>query len=79
MSKDARASKKELDQNLIDKAIGKLHRLRSAVTEGSISLVDGRVEDTWNLLRSDELVCNVLSIDIDYADVIFTEPNPKND
>ncbi|MGM0234173.1 hypothetical protein IGJ10_002749 [Enterococcus sp. AZ094] len=36
MSKDARASKKELDQNLIDKAIGKLHRLKSAVTEESI-------------------------------------------
>lgn len=78
MSKDARASKKELDQNLIDKAIGKLHRLRSAVTEGSISLVDGRVEDTWNLLRSDELVCNVLSIGIDYVDNVFTEQNPKN-
>lgn len=79
MSKDARASKKELDQNLIDKAIGKLHRLRAAVTEGSISLVDGRVEDTWNLLRSDELVCNVLSIGIDYVDKVFTEQNPKND
>lgn len=73
MSKDARVSKKELDQNLIDKAIGNLHRLRSAVTEGSISLVDGRVEDTWNLLQSDELVCNVLSIDIDYVDNIYTE------
>lgn len=79
MSKDARASKKELDQNLIDKAIGKLHQLRSAVTEGSISLVDGRVEDTWNLLRSDELVCNVLSIDIDYEDIVFKDPNPKNE
>ncbi|WP_225001193.1 hypothetical protein [Enterococcus casseliflavus] len=79
MSKDTIANKKELDQNLIDKAIGKLHRLRSAVTEGSISLVDGRVEDTWNLLRSDELVCNVLSIDINYADNVFTEQNPKND
>lgn len=79
MSKDARESKKELDQNLIDKAIGKLHRLRSAVTEGSISLVDRRVEDTWNLLRSDELVRNVLSIDIDYVDNVFTEQNPKND
>lgn len=79
MSKDARASKKELDQNLIDKAIGKLHLLRSAVTEGSISLVDGRVEDTWNLLQSDELVRNVLSIDIDYVDNVFTEQNPKND
>ncbi|MGM0155061.1 hypothetical protein IGK30_002926 [Enterococcus sp. AZ178] len=77
MSKEARASKKELDQNLIDKAIVKLQMLRAAVTEGSISLVDGRVEDTWNLLQSDELVCNALSIDIDYADVIFTEPNPK--
>lgn len=79
MSKDARANKKELDRNLIDKAIGNLHRLRSAVTEGSISLVDGRVEDTWNLLRSDELVCNVLSIGIDYVDNVFTEQNPKND
>ncbi|MDB1689945.1 hypothetical protein [Enterococcus casseliflavus] len=79
MSKDTRASKKELDQNLIDKAIGNLHRLRSAVTEESISLVDGRVEDTWNLLQSDELVCNVLSIDIDYVDNIYTEQNPKND
>lgn len=79
MSKDARASKKELDHNLIDKAIGKLHQLKSAVTEGSISLVDGRVEDTWNLLRSDELVCNVLSIGIDYVDNVFTEQNPKND
>lgn len=79
MSKDARANKKELDQNLIDKAIGNLHRLGSAVTEGSISLVDGRVEDTWNLLRSDELVCNVLSIGIDYVDNVFTEQNPKND
>lgn len=79
MSKDTRASKKELDQNLIDKAIGKLHRLRSAVTEGSISLVDGRFEDTWNLLQSDELVCNVLSVDIDYVDNIFTEQNPKNE
>ncbi|MDT2981865.1 hypothetical protein [Enterococcus casseliflavus] len=79
MSKDARANKKELDQNLIDKAIGNLHRLRSAVTEGRISLVDGRVEDTWNLLRSDELVCNVLSIGIDYVDNVFTEQNPKND
>jgi len=79
MNKDTRVSKKELDQNLIDKAIGKLQMLRAAVNEGSILLVDGRVEDTWNLLQSDELVCNVLSIDIDYADVIFTEPNPKND
>ncbi|MFS1004869.1 hypothetical protein ACFC9A_01645 [Enterococcus casseliflavus] len=79
MSKDTRVSKKELDQNLIDKAIGKLQMLRAAVNEDNILLVDGRVEDTWNLLRSDELVCNVLSIDIDYADVIFTEPNPKND
>ena len=79
MSKDTIANKKELDQNLIDKAIGKLQMLRAAVTEGSISLVDGRVEDAWNLLQYDELVCNVLSIDIDYADVIFTEPNPKND
>ncbi|MGM0097481.1 hypothetical protein IGI69_002694 [Enterococcus sp. DIV1083b] len=79
MNKDTRVSKKELDQNLIDKAIGKLQMLRAAVNEGSILLVDGRVEDTWNLLQSDELVCNLLSIDIDYADVIFTEPNPKND
>jgi len=79
MSKDTIANKKELDQNLIDKAIGKLHRLRSAVTEGSISLVDGRVEDTWNLLQFDELVCNVLSIDIDYVGNVFTEQNPKND
>lgn len=79
MSKDTRVSKKELDQNLIDKAIGKLQMLRAAVNEESILLVDGRVEDTWNLLRSDELVCNALSINIDYADVIFTEPNPKND
>ena len=79
MNKDTRVSKKELDQNLIDEAIGKLQMLRAAVNEGSILLVDGRVEDTWNLLQSDELVCNVLSIDIDYADVIFTEPNPKND
>lgn len=79
MSKDTIASKKELDQNLIDKVIGKLHQLRSAVTEGSISLVDGRVEDTWNLLRSDELVCNVLSIDIDYEDIAFKGLNSKNE
>lgn len=79
MSKHTIANKKELDQNLIDKAIGKLHRLRSAVTEGSISLVDGRVEDTWNLLQSDELVCNVLSIDIDYEDIAFKGLNPKNE
>lgn len=79
MSKDTRLSKIELDQNMIDKAIGKLHRLRAAVNEGSISLVDGRVEDTWNLLQADEVVCNVLSIDIDYEDIVFKETNPKND
>lgn len=79
MCKDTRLNKKELDQNLIDKAIGKLQALRVSLTEGSISLVDGRVEDTWNLLQSDELVCDVLSIDIEYTENFPEEPNPKNE
>lgn len=78
MSKDVSASKKELDLNLIDKAIGKLSQLRATVSEGSISLVDARVEDTWNLLQVDERSYDELSINIEYEDKSAMKLDPKN-
>lgn len=77
MSKDVSVSKKDLDLNLIDKAIGKLNMLRATVNEGSISLVDARVEDRWNLLRADECSYDELSINIEYEDKSAMKLNPN--